>query len=598
MTVLQRDQVPKSLTWDLSKIYPNQAAFASDLKRLQKKIASLPALAKDFTHSSSAFYKTLNQFLTGRRLLEKLYAYASLASDADTRNQVSLGRVSQIQQLEAKLTTASAFMKPAIIKLSEQKLQSFFQTNPHLQLYRHWLAAIRSHRAHTLAPAAEKIIAGASDALQASANTFNVLANSDLQLPFVEDEDGQMVQLTEGLYDNLIQSQKASVRNGAFTALLGTYQQYENSFASTLSGTVKAHNYLASIHHYSDACSAALAENNIPRSVYDNLIQTVRKNLPLLHAYVDLRKQVLQLSEVHMADMYVPLVKTPSQTFSYEKAKKEALQALAILGPDYQHHLQHLFKHRIIDVVESRGKVTGAYSGGSYDTEPYILLNWENNFDSLFTLVHEAGHSVHSLYANENQPYVYGSYPIFLAEIASTTNENLLLEYLLQKAAQPPVKAFLLNYFLDSFKGTIFRQTQFAEFEEQIHQADAQGTALTAAWLDERYDQINQQYYGSEIKSGSLIKDEWARIPHFYYNFYVYQYATGFAAAIALAKKISQHQPQACQKYLGFLKAGASQYPLQIMQAAGVDMTQPNYLQAAFDLFKQRLDELKQILGQ
>lgn len=596
MTVLKRNQIPPELTWDLTKIYPDEAAFQADLTKLKQQIRDLPQFADSINKDGQHLVQAINHFLAAQRRLEKLYAYASLASDTDTSNQTNLARVSQIQQFETQLASAAAFLEPAIIALPESKLKSFVQAEPQLQKYHHWLKAIRAKQGHTLSKDAEQLVAGASDALQASANTFNVLANSDLQLPFVEDENGEMVQLTEGLYDNLIQSKKPAVREGAFTALLGTYHQYENSFASTLAGTVKAHNYLAKVHNYADARSAALGENHIPTDVYTTLIKTVHANLKLLHEYVDLRKQVLHLQQVKMSDMYVPLVDLPTIDLSYKEAQSEALRALSILGPDYQRQLKHLYHGRIVDVVESKGKVTGAYSGGSYDTEPYILLNWENNFDSLFTLVHESGHSVHSLYTNANQPYVYGNYPIFVAEIASTTNENLLIEYLLKTTHNQNLKAFLLNYFLDSFKGTIFRQTQFAEFEQQIHTADQTGTALTADYLDQLYDQLNQTYYGKEIKLGSLIKDEWARIPHFYYNFYVYQYATGFAAASALAQGIINQRPNARSKYLGFLKAGASQYPLTIMKNAGVDMTKAGYLQTAFDLFRDRLNELKQLL--
>jgi oligoendopeptidase F len=597
MTVIKRNQVPKELTWDLTKICPDERAFQADLTKLKQQIKDLPQLAANVDKDSQHFLQVIVDFLAAQRRLEKLYAYASLASDTDTSNQKNLARVSQIQQLETQLATAAAFLEPAIIALPETKLHEYLLAEPKLQQYQHWLNAIRAKKDHTLSQAAEKIIASASDALQASANTFNVLANSDLQLPFVEDENGEMVQLTEGLYDNLIQSKNSEVREGAFTALLGTYQQYENSFASTLAGTVKAHNYLAQVHGYPNARSAALANNHIPNSVYDTLISTVHANLNLLHEYVDLRKQVLQLKEVRMSDMYVSLVDMPTISLSYEEAKSEALQALAVLGPDYQKHLQHLYQGRIIDVVESKGKVTGAYSGGSYDTEPYILLNWENNFDSFFTLVHESGHSVHSLYTNENQPYVYGNYPIFVAEIASTTNENLLIEYLLKTTSNRKLKAFLLNYFLDSFKATVFRQAQFAEFEQTIHEADQTGTALTADYLNKLYDQLNQNYYGKEIELGSLIKDEWAHIPHFYYDFYVYQYATGFAAASYLAQAIIHQQPNARNQYLDFLKAGSSQYPLTIMKQAGVDMSQAGYLQTAFNLFKQRLNELKELLA-
>ena len=429
-----------------------------------------------------------------------------------------------------------------------------------------------------------------------SENTFNVLTNSDMEYGYVQTDDGQMVQLTDGLYSQLIQSQNRNVRKGAFDVMYATYGQFENTLASTLSGVVKEHNYNARVHNYDSARSAALAENGVPTVVYDTLIKEVNDHIDLLHRYVALRKKILGLKDLQMWDMYVPLTGKPALSYTFEEAKKEAKKALAPLGDDYLKHVDYIFNNRDIDVVESQNKVTGAYSGGCYDTDPYELLNWEDDIDSLYTLVHETGHSVHSLYTRENQPYVYGDYPIFVAEIASTTNENILTEYFLDHIKDSKTKAFILNYYLDSFKGTLYRQTQFAEFEQFIHEADAKGEPLTVDKLNQFYGDLNQHYYGDAVEPGGDIAKEWARIPHFYYDFYVYQYATGFAAASALANKVVHGTDEQRKAYIGFLKAGSSDYPTEIMKKAGVDMTKPDYLEDAFNTFAKRLDEFENLI--
>ena len=434
--------------------------------------------------------------------------------------------------------------------------------------------------------------------MNTSESTFNVLTNSDMQYGYVQDEDGQMVQLSDGLYSNLIQSQNRDVRKMAFDVMYATYGQFENTLASTLSGVVKMHNYNARVHNFKSARDASLSGNGINTNVYDTLLKEVNKHLDLLHRYVSLRKKILKLDDLQMWDMYVPLTGKPALSYNFEEAKKEAKKALAPLGEDYLKHVDYIFNNRVIDPVESQNKVTGAYSGGAYDTDPYELLNWENNIDSLYTLVHETGHSMHSWYTRHNQPYVYGDYPIFVAEIASTTNENILTEYFLDHIKDPKTRAFILNYYLDSFKGTLYRQTQFAEFEQFIHEANANGEPLTAEVLDNFYGELNQRYYGDSVTPGGDIAKEWSRIPHFYYNFYVYQYATGFAAATALANKVVHGDQKDKEAYINYLKSGSSDYPVEIMKRAGVDMTKPDYLEDAFKTFEKRLNEFESLIDQ
>ena len=596
MAIPKRTEVPEELKWDLTRVFSSDNDWEQEYTLIKKEVQDLSKLKKDFTKDGHHLYDDLTKILEVGRRLEKVYVYATMSSDVDSSDSHYLGYVAQAQTLASQFEAATSFMNPSILELSQADLNQFMEDEPKLNNYAHMLEQIMQQKPHTLSAQEEKIIADAGDALGTSENTFNVLTNSDMEYGYVETDDGEMVQLSDGLYSNLIQSQKREVRKNAFDVMYATYGQFENSLASTLSGVVKQHNYLARVHNYDSARSSALAENHIPTVVYDTLISEVDSHLDLLHDYVALRKQILGLDDLQMWDLYVPLTGTPSLSYTFEQAKAEAKKALVPLGEDYLKQVDYIFNNRVIDVVESQNKVTGAYSGGSYDTDAYELLNWENNIDSFYTLVHETGHSVHSMYTRQTQPYVYGDYPIFVAEIASTTNENILTEYFLDHITDPKTRAFVLNYYLDSFKGTLFRQTQFAEFEQYIHDLDAKGEPLTAGTLDDFYGDLNQRYYGDAVEPGSEIAKEWARIPHFYYNFYVYQYATGFAAATALANNVVHGTSEQREAYINFLKSGSSDYPVEIMKKAGVDMTKPDYLEEAFETFKKRLAEFKDII--
>lgn len=596
MAIPKRNEVPEELKWDLTRIFKTDKDWEIAYNQVKNDVQSLSNLKEKFTESGHKLYEGLNKILTVSRNLEKVYVYATMSSDVDTSNAHYLGYVAQVQSLTSQFEAAIAFLNPAILQVPEEKMAQFKSEEPRLNDCAHMLEQITRKRPHTLSAQEERLIADAGDALSTSENTYNVLTNSDMEYGYVQNEDGEMVQLSDGLYSLLIQSQDREVRQNAFDVMYATYDQFKNSLASTLSGEVKEHNYNARVHHYDSAKNAALDENGIPTIVYDTLITEVDQHLDLLHEYVNLRKQILGLNDLQMWDMYVPLTGKPSLSYTFAEAKEEAKKALRPLGEDYLKQVDYIFNNRVIDVVESQNKATGAYSGGSYDTDAYELLNWENNVDSLYTLVHETGHSVHSMYTRQTQPYVYGDYPIFVAEIASTTNENILTEYFLDHITDPKTRAFVLNYYLDSFKGTLYRQTQFAEFEQFIHEMDAKGEPLTANQLDDFYGELNQRYYGDAVEPGGEIAKEWARIPHFYYNFYVYQYATGFAAATALANNVVHGSSDQKEAYLNFLKSGSSDYPVEIMKRAGVDMTKPDYLEEAFTTFAQRLTEFKTIV--
>lgn len=598
MALPTRNEVSDELKWDLSRVFKNDQEWEQEYKQVAQEIKNLSKFKGTLAKSGKELYEGITEILAVNRRLEKVYVYATMSSDVDTSNTHYLGFVAKAQSLANQMSAAIAFVDPEILSIPAKKLTKFMQDEPRLENYRHRLEQITQKRPHTLPANEEKIIADAGDAMGTSANTFNVLTNSDMEYGYVQDEDGEMVQLSDGLYSLLIQSQDRKVRKNAFDVMYASYGQFENSLASTLSGEVKAHNFNARVHKYNSAREAALSENSVPTAVYDTLIKEVNSHLDLLHRYISLRKKILGLKDLQMYDMYVPLTGKPVLSYNFNEAKEEARKALAPLGEDYLKHVDYIFNNRVIDVVESQNKVTGAYSGGAYDTDPYELLNWEDNLDSLYTLVHETGHSVHSWYTRNTQPYVYGDYPIFVAEIASTTNENILTEYFLDKITDPKTRAFILNHYLDSFKGTLFRQTQFAEFEQFIHEADANGQPLTADVLDEFYGNLNQRYYGNSVEPGGEIAKEWARIPHFYYNFYVYQYATGFAAATALANKVVHGTDKEREAYINFLKAGSSDYPTEIMKHAGVDMTKADYLRDAFDTFEKRLNEFEKIVDE
>ncbi|QTQ39788.1 oligoendopeptidase F [Lactobacillus taiwanensis] len=598
MSLPTRNEVSDDLKWDLSRVFENDQEWEKEYQQVTNEIKNISKYKQTLTKSGKDLYEGITAILAIERRLEKVYVYATMSSDVDTKNNHYLGFVAKVQSLANQMAAATSFVDPEILSIPEKTLAKFIQDEPRLENYRHRLEQITQKRPHTLPANEEKIIAAAGDAMGTSANTFNVLTNSDMEFGYVQDENGDMIQLSDGLYSLLIQSQDREVRKNAFDVMYASYGQFENSLASTLSGEVKAHNFNARVHKYNSAREAALSENGVPTAVYDTLIKEVNSHLDLLHRYVSLRKKILGLKDLQMYDMYVPLTGEPPLSYNFETAKAEARKALASLGEDYLKHVDYIFNNRVIDVVESQNKVTGAYSGGAYDTDPYELLNWENNLDSLYTLVHETGHSVHSWYTRNTQPYVYGDYPIFVAEIASTTNENILTEYFLDKITDPKTRAFVLNHYLDSFKGTLFRQTQFAEFEQFIHETDANGQPLTADVLDEFYGNLNQRYYGDSVEPGGEIAMEWARIPHFYYNFYVYQYATGFAAATALANKVVHGTDKERDAYINFLKSGSSDYPTEIMKRAGVDMTKADYLRDAFDTFEKRLNEFEKIVDE
>ena len=591
----QRNEIEEKYTWDLSTIFPTDEAFEAELAQVSEEVKKAASLAGHLLDSADSLLTTTEVQLDLMRRIEKLYSYAHMKNDQDTR-------VAKYQEYQAKGMTlysdfgqSFAFYEPEFMAITEEQYQAFLAEQPALRLYQHYFDKLLKKKAHIFTQREEELLAGAGEIFGAAGETFAILDNADIVFPMVHDEDGNEVQLSHGNYITLVESKNREVRKEAYEALYSVYEQYQHTYAKTLQTNVKVHNYNAKVRKFSSAREAALSADFIPESVYDSLVSAVNKHLPLLQRYIALRAKILGISDLKMYDMYTPLSETDYK-FTYEEALAKSEEVLAILGEDYLSRVQTAFSERWIDVHENQGKRSGAYSGGSYDTNAFMLLNWQDTLDNLFTLVHETGHSMHSSYTRETQPYVYGDYSIFLAEIASTTNENILTEKLLEEVEDDATRFAILNHFLDGFRGTVFRQTQFAEFEHAIHKADQEGQVLTSEFLNELYANLNEKYYGLKKEDNPQIQYEWARIPHFYYDYYVFQYSTGFSAASALAEKIVHGSQEDKDKYLDYLKAGNSDYPLNVIKKAGVDMEKEDYLNAAFAVFERRLDEFEALV--
>ena len=593
--VLQRNEINEKDTWDLSTIFETDQKWEEELALLTEDTKEAASLEGHLLDSAESLLNITERYLDLSRRLEKLYVYAHMKNDQDTRVAKYQEYYAKAMTLYSQLDQVFSFYEPEFMAITEDQYQNFLAEEPKLQPYKHFFDKLLQNKDHVLSQREEELLAGAGEIFGAASETFAILDNADIVFPYVQDEDGNEVQLSHGIYMRLVESKNREVRRGAYEALYSTYEQYQHTYAKTLQTNVKVQNYRAKVRNYKSAREAALAANFVPESVYDNLVSAVRKHLPLLHRYLSLRSKILGIPDLKMYDVYTPL-SSVEYSFTYEEALKKAEEALAVLGEDYLSRVKRAFSERWIDVYENQGKRSGAYSGGSYDTNAFMLLNWQDNLDNLFTLVHETGHSMHSSYTRETQPYVYGDYSIFLAEIASTTNENILTEKLLQEVQDDATRFAILNNFLDGFRGTVFRQTQFAEFEHAIHQADQNGEVLTSEFLNNLYADLNQEYYGLSKEDNPQIQYEWARIPHFYYNYYVYQYSTGFAAASALAEKIVHGSQDDRNRYIDYLKAGKSDYPLNIMRKAGVDMEKEDYLNDAFAVFERRLDEFEALV--
>ncbi|GAB1795765.1 oligoendopeptidase F [Priestia megaterium] len=593
-----RSEIKVEDTWKLEDIFASDDAWEKEFEEVKALIPQMEKFKGKLGESAQTLYDALQEQDELTMRVSKLYTYAHMRYDQDTTNSFYQGLNDRIKTLYTQIASALSYVTPEILSIEESKIKKYMAEHKELKLYAHALDEITRERPHILSESEEALLAQASEVLGSSSNTFGMLNNADLEFPSIKDENGEEVEITHGRYIRFLESSDRRVREEAFKAVYETYGKFKNTFASTLSGTVKKDNFSARVRHYNSARHSALSTNNIPEEVYDNLVKTVNDNLHLLHRYIDLRKKVLGIEELHMYDLYTPLVKDVKMEVTYEEAKDYILKGLKPLGEDYLNVLKEGFENRWVDVHENKGKRSGAYSSGTYGTNPYILMNWQDNVNNLFTLAHEFGHSVHSYYTRKTQPYPYGDYSIFVAEVASTCNEALLNDYLLKTIDDEKQRLYLLNHYLEGFRGTVFRQTMFAEFEHDVHVRAQNGEPLTPELLTKLYYDLNKKYFGDNLVIDEEIGLEWARIPHFYYNYYVYQYATGFSAAAALSKQILEEGNAAVERYVGFLKSGSSDYPIEVLKKAGVDMTTSQPIEEALAVFEEKLTEMERLLNQ
>lgn len=592
----KRSEVAEEYTWDLSDMYTDKKIWEAELNEISSIMEEIEKTEGNVTASASRLLNVLEKSALAGQKLELALNYAARLYDQDKKNTKHQAMEQKANALAAEYGSKTSFIVPEILALDETVLEGYYKEQEGLELYRIQIEEIQRLKAHSLSAELEKLVAMTSEMSQTAAEVYSILDNADLAFPEILDEDGESVRISHGNFVPLLESPDRRVRKDAFENYYKVYQQFINTIAGLYNGQVKQQIFYAKARNYESTLEAAVDANHVPSKVYYNLIDTVNKNLDKMHRYVNIRKKCLGVKELHMYDVYTPMIADAAKKISFEEAKETVLKALAPLGEAYVNTVREGFANRWIDVYENEGKRSGAYSAGAYGVHPYVLLNHNDTLDNMFTLAHEMGHSMHSYYSNDTQPYIYSQYTIFVAEVASTCNEVLLMEYLLANTTDSKERAYLLNHYLDSFKGTIYRQTMFAEFEMQTNKLVEDGESLTADCLNKLYYELNCKYYGPEMVSDPEIAYEWARIPHFYYDFYVYQYATGYSAAVAIAHAILKEGAPAVERYLKFLSGGCSKSPIDLLKIAGVNMEEPQPIQEALAVFGEILDEIETLV--
>lgn len=596
MEVKDRKDIDVKDTWNLESIYANNELWEEDYTALEKDAAEFAKLKGAIEADVSKISAVLDAYYGLHRRLSKLSVYARMRFDQDTTDSTYQTMSAKIGSLGVKIGAASAFVEPEILSYSKEQLEAAEKENERTAYYGRKIEEMLRGQEHTLDAEKEELLAAAGDMAEAPDDIFSVLMNADMKYPDIVLEDGTHLPLTNSTYISYMESPDRAVREGAFKTLYGQIASLKNTFAAIYRSNLKQAKFYAQSRKYSSARAMYLADSNVPESVYDNLLSAVHEALPMMYRYVAVRKKVLGVDKLHMYDVYTPIVAAQNQTYEFEQAKQMVLEALKPMGEDYLSHAREGLENRWIDIYPNKGKKGGAYSWGCYDSQPFILLNYTKNLDSVFTLIHEMGHSIHSYYSRTAQDYAYSDYKIFVAEVASTCNECLLMHDLLEKTTDKEQRKYLLNHYLDSFKGTLFRQTMFAEFEKNAHDYCAQGKPLTAEALSQMYLELNQKYFGPDMEKDEEIAYEWMRIPHFYTPFYVYQYATGYSAAVALSAKILKEGKPAVDAYMSFLKGGESKDPIDLLKMAGVDMTTEKPVADALALFGELVTELETLV--
>ena len=596
--ILLRSQQKPENCWAVEDIYPTEEAWSQALA----ESASFPAELAAYQGRLSESAQTLLAYLTRMEEIghqaDRLFVYTMLRSDEDTAHSGHQAMKGKCFSFLVELSSAMAFEGPELVAISDEMLDAFYAQEPGLEKYRRYLTKARLEKPHILSQAEEQLLAGAAEVGAAPSSIFNTFNNADMTFPAVTDSEGKSYPLTNGSYISLMERSDRTLRENAFHSFYGVYQSFENTLAAAYNAEVRKNLFFAKARKYRSALASALEPVEVPEAVYHNLVDTVRKNLPKMHRYMGLRKKAMGLSELHMYDIYANMLPEAEEVVPFAQAKDEVIEAMGVLGEEYKRVLKSSFDQRWMDIYENKGKRSGAYSCGCAGVHPFVLLNHKETLDSEFTLAHELGHAMHSYLSDHNQPSIYNEYVLFVAEVASTCNEALLMQYLLARTDDPKKRAVLINYFLEQFRTTLYRQTMFAEFELKAHELAAAGETLTAENLKEMYLQLNRDYYGPETVVDEEIAIEWARIPHFYRHFYVYQYATGFSAAIALSTRILKEGAPAVADYLKFLSGGCSTDPISLLKIAGVDMSTPAPVESALDLFGSLIDELEGLLAQ
>lgn len=599
-SVKNRSQIDNKYKWNLEAMYENEDLWEIDYKKALQLSEEYQNFCGKLGESSTMLlnaYKTKDEIY---KLIEKVYVYAHMRKDEDNRVAKYQAMIDRCQGLMAKASASMSFFTPELMSIPENTILSYIDENPALKTYEFAIKSILREKEHVLSADKEKLLAELSEVMGSTKDIFTMLNNADMKFGEIIDEDGDTVTLTHGNYINFMESKNRKVRKAAFEKMYAAYESLINTIATTYNYNTKTDVIGARIRNYPSALDASLSGDNIPKAVYDNLIAEVNKFLPAMHKYMEIRKRLLSVDELHMYDIYVPLFNVPNKDVSYEKAKEMITDALEIMGQDYIEKMTEGLNSGWIDVYENEGKTSGAYSFGSYDSNPYILMNYSGTLKDVFTLIHEMGHSMHSRYTRSTQPYIYGGHSIFTAEVASTVNENLLMKQLLEKETDIEVKKYLLNLHLEEFRATVFRQTMFAEFEAMTHNAIEIGEVLTAEWLNDKYLELNKKYFGETVVSDREIQFEWARIPHFYNAFYVYMYATGYSAASAISDLIIEDTKAGSTKardaYIEFLKSGDSNYPIELLKIAGIDMSSKEPVERALRVFEDMVEELAKLV--
>lgn len=596
VAIIKRSEQKKEDIWKIEDIFLNDEMWEKEYTEVEALIKKECELKGKMGNSASNIRKIL-EFTNDLELrLERLYVYANMKYYEDMGNGKYQALAGRSANLMSDYSSRYSFVEPELLEIEDKKLEEYLKSEE-LSMYKQHIENIIRQKQHILDEATESIMAESSKMAQAAKDVYGSFNNADLKFGEVMDADGNMTELTHGRFTHFMECGKQSVRKEAYERIYDSYGNYINTLASCYNANVTAAKFMAKMRKYNNTLEASLDYSNIPVKVYDGLIDAVREHLPLMHRYVSLRKRALSLKELHMYDVYAPLVEDFDMKISYEEAKEKICEGLAPLGEKYIEILREGYNNGWIDVYENEGKRSGAFSWGAYGTHPYVFMNYQNNLDSMFTLVHEMGHAIHTYKSNKNQPYIYSGYKIFVAEVASTCNEALLILHLIKNSKSDKEKAYLINHFMEQFKGTMFRQTMFAEFERKTHALAEEGNILTAQVLCDIYKKLNEDYFGEEMIIDERIAREWARIPHFYTPFYVYQYATGFAAAVAISKGILENKEGAVEGYMKFLESGCSDYPIEELKLAGVDMNRPEALEGAFKVFEELLEEFEEILS-